>query len=304
MINQKKKLCIFIHFGTDNFIPTSVIIYLTELKKYFNRCIVVTNERHIINEDEIVDNETSLLKVKNEGYDLGMFYKAFQTIDPNDFIRIACINDSNILLNELKQVFSWSTKNSYDFWGIIDSHQKPEFSTHENNHHIQSHFLVFEAKAIQLLPSFFQEIDIPEIYKLTDPKQLRETVINKWEIGLSQFFKSKGLSIGSFINTHSFTQLHGHSTNSNATLKLYPELIKAGYPLLKKKVITKGKVKDIFRNRTHWTSLVRQYGNQGWEIDQLFDELHRLKANHGNQPLIKFKRHIRKILKQLKSNPN
>lgn len=301
MINPKKKLCIYIHFGTDSRLPESVLIYINELKKFYEHFIIVTNERSISNENEAIDSRTTILQVKNEGYDLGMFYKAFQTINPEEFDQIACINDSNVLINELKEVFDWSKKKAFDFWGIIDSHQKPEFSTHADNYHIQSHFLIFNKRAISLLPVFFERVQIQEIYEMTDQKRLRETVINTWEIGLSQFFIHRGLTCGSFINSHSFSQLYGAKAG-NATLKLYPELIRAGYPLLKKKVITKGKVKDIFRNQSHWKNLVRQYGNENWEIDRLLIELHHLKASHGNQPLMKVNRQLRKIAHRLKNS--
>lgn len=301
MINREKKLCIFIHFGTDSRLPESVIIYINELKKYYERFIIVTNERSISNENEVINSKTTALQVKNEGYDLGMFYKVFQIINPEEFNQIACINDSNVLINELKEVFAWGEKKAFDFWGIIDSHQKPEFSTHEDSYHIQSHFLIFNRKAISLLPVFFEQIQIQEIYKMTDQKMLRETVINKWEIGLSQFLIQRGLTCGSFINSHSFSQLHGVKAG-NATLKLYPELIRTGYPLLKKKVITKGKIKDIFRNQSHWKNLVRRYGNQNWDIDQLLIELHHLKASHGNHPLMKVNRGLRKITHRVKKS--
>ena len=178
MINPKKKLCIFIHFGTDSRLPKSVIIYINELKKFYEHFIIVTNERSISNENEVINSKTTILQVKNEGYDLGMFYKAFQTINPEEFDQIACINDSNVLINELKEVFDWSETKAFDFWGIIDSHQKPECSTHADNYHIQSHFLIFNKRAISLLPVFFERVQIQDIYEMTDQKRLRETVIN------------------------------------------------------------------------------------------------------------------------------
>ncbi|MFA5326684.1 MAG: rhamnan synthesis F family protein [Prolixibacteraceae bacterium] len=297
----QKSLCVFVHYSNDPYIPNYVLIYITEISKFFDKVILVTNERPIEKSNYPDNLNISTLFVKNEGYDLGMFYKAFQTIDPNEYKQIACINDSNVLFNELHPIFNWSKKQNVDFWGVIDSYQKPEFSTHQTNYHIQSHFIVFNEKAISRLPHFFETLKIHDIFAETDAKKLRQTVINKWEIGLSQFLINEGLTCSSYIDSKAYSQKYLSGKPTNVGLKLYPELIRSGLPLLKIKVITKGKWKDIFRTDSSWENLIRKYGNQEWKIESLIDELSLIKHDLGNQPLVKLRRKFDKLIHKKKA---
>jgi len=239
-------------------------------------------------------NLTTLF-VKNEGYDLGMFYKAFQTIDSTEYYQIACINDSNILFNDLLPIFTWSKQCKFDFWGLIDSHEKPWFSTHLENYHIQSHFIVFNQKAILYLLAYFDSLNIQGILDEKDIVKLRRTVINEWEIGVSQFLINKGLSSGSYIDSNSYSIQYLHGKQANVGHKLYPELIKSGLPTIKKKIITKSKWTDIFRTNSHWENMIRQYGNQEWEIESLIQELNQIKYDSDSQKNYNIKRNILKV---------
>jgi len=294
MKKTQKKLCVFIHFGKQAYIPKYVSVYLNELLLFFDQIILVTNHRSLKTDFTRFNQNLSTQFVKNEGYDLGMFYKVFQSIDADEYNQIACINDSNILFNELLPIFTWSKQSKFDFWGIIDSYEKPWFSTHQENYHIQSHFIVFNQKAISKLPLYFNAINIQYILEEKDIATLRRTVINEWEIGLSQFLINEGLSSGSYIDSHSYSLQYLHGKQANVGHKLYPELIKSGFPLLKMKVITKSKWTDIFRTDTHWENMIRQYGNQNWKIEALIQELIQIRDNSSSQ---KIRNIIRKISK-------
>lgn len=278
----QKSICVFIHYSQQTYLPQYVSIYVNELSNYFDQVTLVTNQLVLKPDLLKLKQNVSTLQVQNEGYDLGMFYKVFQSIDANEFSQIACVNDSNILFNELQPIFTWSKKLDYDFWGLIDSHEKPWFSTHSNNYHIQSHFIVFNKKAIELLPAFFDALQIQELYDEKNTAKLRKMVINKWEIGLSQFFIGKGLSHGSYIDSRSYSYLHLSGKLTNIGHKLYHELIKSGFPLIKKKIITDGNWKNIFRSGTHWKNMIRQYGNPNWEIETLIEELIQIKNESVN----------------------
>lgn len=277
MESPKKSLGIFLHFSKLEYIPYYVLLFLRELNKHMDEVMFVSNKRIINNEEELQKEGIRTLFVKNEGYDLGMFYKAFQTINPDNYRQIACVNDSNILINSLKSVFEWGENQHVDLWGLIDSYQKPWFSIHQNNYHIQSHFLVFNQKAIDQLPVFFKEIDVERLFEEKDPAQLRRTVINDWEIGLTQFLIDHGLTCKSFIDSQAFSQLYLSGKIKNVGHKLYAELIYSGYPLLKKKVILRHDWRDHFRIRKSWEKLIRKYGNQDWEIEALIQELIKMK---------------------------
>ncbi len=115
---NKKKLCIFSHYYEGDFIPFYVIVYINELKNYFDEILVVTNKRAVNNISEIADSEIKTLLIENEGYDFGMFFKAFQIIDFQDYKQIACINDSNIIFGSLSFLFELGKQSGYGFLGF------------------------------------------------------------------------------------------------------------------------------------------------------------------------------------------
>jgi hypothetical protein len=131
MLVQKKSLCIFAHYSDLPYIPKYVLVYVNELSKYFDEVILASNQRNITNNPNGFGENVSIQFFENEGYDLGMFYKVFQTIKYEKYNQIACVNDSNILFNKLESIFDWEKKSMSDFWGLIDSNEKPWFSTHQ-----------------------------------------------------------------------------------------------------------------------------------------------------------------------------
>ena len=273
----QRTLCIFIHYSNTPYIPQYVVIYVNELSNYFDEVILVTNERQISNTHLIQNQNISLVMVKNEGYDFGMFYKVFRTIDPSEYSQIACINDSNVLFNKLTSIFEWGKSTNYDFWGLIDSRERPDFSTHQDNYHIQSHFLVFNTKAIGLLPVYFDSLNIESLFKESDLVALKHSIINYWEIGLTQFMMQKGISLGSYISSMHYSKLYLRGQIRNVLIRLYAQLIRSGLPLIKRSIIFKPKMKHFWKMRASWKGLLRKYGHPDWDIENIIVEMEKLK---------------------------
>lgn len=271
---QKRSLCIFPHFSGLQHFPHYVLIYVNELSNYFDEVIVATNQRNFTKDEGVFNDNVTVKYFKNEGYDLGLFHKVFRIIQPENYHQIACVNDSNILFNILLPVFKWSEKSEADFWGLIDSYEKPWFSTHQDNYHIQSHFIVFKENAIMHLSSFFENLDIQNIIKEIDPKKLRRMVIDQWEIGISQYLFSKGLKSDSFINSQSFLTKYRRK-DKNITHSLYKKLINEGYPLVKKKIVLEKSWKSLFGIKYPWEKLLTENAYSDWDISLAIDEIKR-----------------------------
>jgi lipopolysaccharide biosynthesis protein len=233
---------------------------------------MVTNSRKIEKIPELLNKDIIIQPVENEGYDFGMFYKAFQEIDPSQYDQIACINDSNILFGELNTFLKWGNEQQVDFWGLVDSNEAPWFSTHKNNYHLQSHFLVFNKKAINSLPAFFNAMDMKSIYAEKDTKKLRRFIVDQWEIGLSQFLLNKGLTSASYFNSLSLFAKY-KVKGKNVTHSLYQELIKEGYPLIKKKVALKKSWRSILGWEEPWEKLIKEYAFSGHNIPILIKDI-------------------------------
>lgn len=278
MPEQQKSLCIFIHFSEQQHIPYYVQIFANELARFFDDVVLLSNNRTLKSIPALLNNVLISFQ-ENEGYDFGRFYNYYKTINKDDYYRIACVNDSNILINNLDNVLKWENIVHFDFWGLVDSYEKPWFSTSSDNHHIQSHFLIFHKKAIDLLDDYFKSVRIDEFFNEKSPKALRRKVIDKWEIGLSQFMKSNGVKIGHFFDSKEVTEQFSIRMDSNISHTLYQELLISGYPLIKKKVIFDQKWRFGKKEPT-WKKLIKKHGNPHWKLDTLIDELDQMKKDH------------------------
>lgn len=261
MSNKKNTICIFIHYSERNCIPHNVQIYVNELASHFDEVRLLTNKRDIDVIASFKEN-VRLHFEKNEGYDFGMFYKFAFTRRLSNYSEIAIVNDSNILLNKLDHIFEKGRKQDVDFWGLIDSNEKPWFSTNENNYHIQSHFIVFNESAIKPLATFLEYFDTDSVFKEDNTKALRRHIINKWEIGFSQYLLKADLKPYSFIKTEkSYTKNLAHTQAK--------EIIKQGYPLLKKKAF----YELTHPERIEWGNFLKGKMPKEWKSDLILEEL-------------------------------
>lgn len=270
MDSKKTSLCYFIHYSVSNALPYHVQIYINELSRHFDKVKVLCNNSKIKDKKYLLSSNVEILHKPNKGYDFGMFYRFVIDKNLDEYAQIAVVNDSNILLNKLDSVFNWAKSNNSDFWGIIDSHEKPWFSTHDNSYHIQSHFLVFNKRAIEKLASFFELLDIKEIMEENKPKQLRRLVIDKWEIGISQYLISQNLNYASFINNESVRKKFA-TEGLNLTHTFYHELAEEGYPLLKKKV-TQSKRKWFKSKDIRWKNTISEFAHRDWDTFKIISE--------------------------------
>jgi lipopolysaccharide biosynthesis protein len=244
-----------VHYSELDFIPKYIHLYVNELSSYFDDVIIYSNKRELKHHPKFAKENISIKFEENEGYDFGMFYKAFQDVDLSNTSQIACVNDSNLLTTKLRQVFDWANNSDLDFWGLVDSYEKPWFSKHKNNYHLQSHFIVFNRNAIEILSEYLKTLDLSSIYAIKDKKILRRTIINEWEIGLTQHFTENNLKIGSFLNNKEFTQNLGKKKLSNITHKFPLQLLENGYPCIKVKALAKVNQLKISCSELDWEEL-------------------------------------------------
>ena len=277
IMNQKKSLCLFILFSEKPLIPYYVRIFAIELSRFFDDVVLLTNNKTLTS-IPVLPNNVTIKFQENRGYDFGRFYNYYKTITLGNYYRIACVNDSNVLINNLDNILKWENIVPFDFWGLVDSYEKPWFSTSLENYHLQSHFLIFHEKSIDLLDDYFKSVNVDEILYESNQKILRRKVIDKWEIGLSQFMISRGLKIGHHIDSEEITKQFKIRSDSNISHTLYKELLEAGYPLIKKKLIFEEKWKFEKRGSV-WKKLIKKYGNPDWKLEILIDELEQMKKD-------------------------
>jgi len=207
------KICLFSSYSTSLVIDNYIIFYLKELLRFHNQVIFITNERKV---SVILLDKLGIktIFVKNEGYDFGMWYKVLKTLDINTITRLSLINDSCVLFSKLNNIFKKVKNSDFDYCGITKSIDFAE--------HIQSYFLVIKKPIIKHVYNYFMDNGIYEDL---------QTVILKYEIGLSQHLIKRGFKIGPLFN------LSKSFKGNNTSVYLAKELIENGCPLIKKKVL-------------------------------------------------------------------
>ncbi len=268
---QKKRICTFMHFSTSESLPYYVRIYVGELSKFFGKVFVLSNNPNLSNHNYFTGKNIEFVYFENKGYDFGMFYRFITTLILEDLSQLAFVNDSNILLRKLGSVFQKAEDSGADFWGLIDSYEKPWFSSHVNNYHLQSHFIVFNEKAISFLQEFLSLMNLDVLMNEKDKIKVRRMVIDQWEIGLSQFYLKKGLNLKPIFDSQELKTKFRTKKRNIANEHFY-QLAAEGYPVLKKKVVL-NKTNWLKSRKESWQKTIRDFTDPDWNAQQLIDEL-------------------------------
>jgi len=144
---------------------------------------------------------------------------------------------------------------------------------HQNNYHLQSHFIVLNKKAIELLPEFFSQINVEALFSEKNISRLKKKIITHWEIGLTQFLIHKNLSCKAYLNSKDYSRQYKNGKPVNVPTKLYTKTIAQGVPVLKKRVITSTDLRHVLKYKGNWKRLIRKHGETEFEIDTMIKEL-------------------------------
>jgi lipopolysaccharide biosynthesis protein len=215
-------ICFFTSYYEEKNIPYYIQAYLSELRKHFTKLVFITvhdcseADKKWLNEKGI-----DLFETSNEGYDFGAWYKAMKKHDTTGFSRVALVNDSCILFKPLDEFINWADTNSAELKGMTFSESLSK--------HIQSYFILLEGKAIQHALDYFETHKIlPELQK----------VIHTYEVGMSAYLLSKGVSMDAFVSNN------GYSGEHSPYYYCVTQHIEQGIPLIKKKIIFSSYRKD------------------------------------------------------------
>ena len=232
-----KSLLIFVHYNREKpylHLPEYVKKYVKILMPFFTDTVISSNYKGP------EWNGVPIMRFENLGYDFGFFYQALQNIELGEYERIAFVNDSNevVKLGSFNDIFEWANQEENELWGVTDAdlHAK---GTVRHKYHVQSHFLVFEKKGIELLSSFFEDIDF-EKYLVPSTERLRSRIIKNCEIGLTQYFFKNGLKARSYFSVNDAKCPKPMLLNCelNVHVDKWKELIDSGYPLIKRKIVS------------------------------------------------------------------
>jgi len=270
MKNKYRTLCIFSSFDKNSFVRPYVYHLVQNLHSQLD-----CTKFLFISTSEILDaRDIARLKSigieahkrENTGYDFGSYFFGLD-LEANDLIqydRIFFVNDSIYgpfnKINNLTDRFD-----QFDYWGLTDSWQ--------HAYHLQSYFLCINKTAFKELLEFKHRYKFPNDYK---------QVVLQGEVGLSQYFLSKGKNLCCTFPTE---QLIGYKTATANQLTKKPKrlarrlyanyfrkkvlninpcsvfwrlLLEQGHPFLKRKHFTDDAT--MIEHCGEWTSKIdRQY---------------------------------------------
>ncbi|MFN6380056.1 MAG: rhamnan synthesis F family protein [Flavobacteriales bacterium] len=263
---MKKSICFFSSFFVGGKIPYYVEYYLTQCRQHFDEFIYLYNEQILdaSSADFLAQNNIQAFPVKNEGYDFGMWYKAFKSIDSQSYHTVALINDSCILFRPMDDVFKAIQNSKAHYIGMLRSDRYAP--------HIQSFFVIIKDEAVPAAFEYFLQKGIVSDYR---------QVIQTYEIGLSQHMIQQGFHIEGLYNKGF------ESFEKNPSFARVKELIEEGMPMIKKKIVFRN-----YRGLEHYW-VVRMNFNADYRI--YFDFI---KKQYDKSSLIDIERVMRDAPRQ------
>jgi lipopolysaccharide biosynthesis protein len=253
------KICLFSHYSEKE-IPNYVFYYLEKLSQIVDKIILLTNKREISNIDLLSTINVSYKLYENSGWDFGMYYKYFKEHPEDIYEELFLVNDSMVAFNSLFIINDWLSKSDADMKGLIDSS--------EINYHLQSYFLVLNEEAQILFKSYLNNFGIIEDFGET---------IRTYEVGFSQFLLKNGYKIESMYNYKDYMS----KNKTNISIHAAENLIKNGFPLIKKKVLfntfNKHEMKFIkylgYDFNIDYKSILKEYKEDTLNTNYLFSSL-------------------------------
>jgi len=176
---EVKNIAIFAHYDKQNIVDDYVLIYLTNLKKFCDKIIFVSD-------GDLSDQEcqklafivSDIIAKKHGEYDFGSWKKGFNLVKEKyhqEFLsadKLIFANDSCYCIGGFDFVFGKVDKMpEIDCFGITDSI--------EVSYHLQSYFLIFRKSVF--LESFFNDF-----LQNVRSQSSKDDIITIYEIGLSQ----------------------------------------------------------------------------------------------------------------------
>ncbi len=234
---KKNNYLIFVHYHSRGFLRNDILNFLKKSDSLFKKIIFVSTNLKF-NERKKIPKSIKIITRKNIGYDFysykcGLeYYLKKLKKDYNDE-NLFFLNSSILfveidkLINKLKKL---KIANN-EFWGLTKSYELTE--------HIQSYFFCFSSKVLtnEIILSWWKKIK---------PFKKRQTIIDKYELGLSKLMVKNNIELCSIFKKN---------------INIYPKNITQKIKLRYKEIFHKQK-KIYKKNPTNyfWKDFYNQFG--------------------------------------------
>lgn len=218
-----RSLCLFAACRQAAGLSPNVVRYVCALAEEFEHVLVLTNQEagSIANAAALPSNCAACL-VPNQCLDFGMYWQVLQhRAKLAGLHRLALVNDSCYVLGSLRALFEWARGRTDGFWGVTRSYEVAP--------HLQSYFLVFDDRAaVAALLDFCACNDVAPLHG-----RPKAELVVAMEVGLSRFMAARGFRLDALWDTPALAN-HSVAPTTNPSFMLWPLLLQAGCPLLKR----------------------------------------------------------------------
>lgn len=219
-----KRVVVFAGYNRKSEIEDYVLYYLKGLREIADVLIYVAdNDVSPAYHRQLEGLADFAILEKHGEYDFGSWKRGLRQARQKSLLDDA---DELVLCNDscygpvfpFVQMFADMGKRKVDFWGVTKN-------CSDYAEHVQSYFLVFERQvfATAMFESFFESVSREETFW---------DVVTKYEVGLSRLLVEKG--------NFSFDVYCPINCGRHDPSKMGVELLKAGSPLLKRKIFIRG----------------------------------------------------------------
>jgi len=257
------KACIFSSFSFSGEVEEYVYYYLDELKKAgFSTVFVSTSTLPQASVKCLSQYVCLIIERENICPDFGSWKAGLSLLDWEKLDAVLLTNDSVFgPLFNLGDIIL-SMKDEYDVWGMSDNYEGLHFSWNpsETNHHLQSYFLYFNAKAIasDTFRMFWDRVEL---------SASKEEVIEKYEIGISRVFKDSGFRLGAYANADvvSKNAPQVHKVMNQLFVSWKPLIKDHRFPFFKRELLIRRdiskthEVLDLYVNTSGWRKTIKEH---------------------------------------------
>ena len=181
-MQKPRRACVFAHYDPRGEVADYVLYYLDALASEVEELVLVsTAALNASAREQLARRPIQLIVRENRGYDFCSYRAGIDELDVAQFDELVICNDSVFgPFRPLSELFRRAASSSANLLGLTAST--------EIAFHLQSYFLVFRSPLLS-------STCFTDFWKELEPLGDKQQIIEEQEVGLTQFFLSRGYTV-------------------------------------------------------------------------------------------------------------
>ena len=234
--NMHKRFAIFAHYDLLNQIDDYAVDYLTQLNKFCDKIVFVSDSNIKPGELEKISHliSDSICGKHGESNDLGSYKRGFNLIlekyksEISEIDQFLFVNDSGYCIGDLAPVFDTMTGASVDAWALCDHAPDPKLI--EGKCYLQSNFFAVNQEIFKSKP-FYQFMNSITV------SHNKSEIVDKYELGLSELLIKNNYRTGCYISA--LTLAEYIRENEDSLTDEVISMLSGNYPTVNKSIMSR-----------------------------------------------------------------